>query len=304
MTASCSSKLWLILPLILCLPFTTTGTGPSRHNSSINVIFDMGGVLVETDKITAFQEAGFSRFAWYLAAHPSKLFSFSTYLRQRLYDFLESIEPRHPDEAPLRDEHDRLIPQLMCNWFKGTEKPQEILMRVKTALKQSSLSQAEKNVLRGVYTMMFTPKKLVKTCRFIEPMVAFAKECHAQGHRLYILSNWDEETFSLFASLHPEFFALFDGIVLSGSCHMMKPHNDIYQLFLKQCDCDPANSIFIDDRPENVTGGEENGIKSVLCTKKHSSLPWSTTVNVEEIRHEVMAFARKRARLKRPAICL
>lgn len=59
---------------------------------------------------------------------------------------------------------------------------------------------------------------------------------------------------------------LFDEIIFSAEHNLMKPDPKIYKLALSLSNTLPSEAIFIDDRLENVEGGQKAGIKSFLFT--------------------------------------
>lgn len=73
----------------------------------------------------------------------------------------------------------------------------------------------------------------------------------SKNHRVYALTNWSRETFPIALELFP-FFGDFDGVVVSGEVGVIKPDPKIYQLLLKKFGLKPEESVFIDDRKENV----------------------------------------------------
>lgn len=70
-------------------------------------------------------------------------------------------------------------------------------------------------------------------------------------HQVFALTNWSRETFPVAQELFP-FFRNFDGAVVSGEVGIIKPDPDIYQLLLERYNLNPEESVFIDDRKENV----------------------------------------------------
>src|SRR5437870_5380246 len=75
---------------------------------SLNVIFDLGDVLVETNSLEAFKQAGLKRFACYglcnpLACNPLTLHTISKHIRyNRLFALIDAALPRSANEVPLR----------------------------------------------------------------------------------------------------------------------------------------------------------------------------------------------------------
>ncbi len=78
-------------------------------------------------------------------------------------------------------------------------------------------------------------------------------------YKLYGLSNWSAETFKIAYARFP-FFKLFDGIVLSGQEHLIKPDPRIYRVLLNRYDIKAENSLYIDDNLSNVTAAQALGM--------------------------------------------
>ena len=89
--------------------------------------------------------------------------------------------------------------------------------------------------------------------------MSFVKE---KGYGLYVLSNAAIEFYQYFPrQIDMDFF---DGIVVSGEVHMLKPEREIYRYLLESYHLSPQECLFIDDREDNVKGGEKEGIKGIV----------------------------------------
>ena len=53
---------------------------------------------------------------------------------------------------------------------------------------------------------------------------------------------------------------LLDKCIFSSVCGMIKPNRDIYEYLCAECDIDPRETMFIDDREKNTKAAEELGI--------------------------------------------
>lgn len=84
-------------------------------------------------------------------------------------------------------------------------------------------------------------------------------------YKLYALTNWSGETFSI-AEERFKFLNYFDGIVVSGVEKDRKPNLAFYQLLLDRHAIDPTTAVFIDDRYSNIEGAEKAGIAGILFT--------------------------------------
>ncbi len=80
-----------------------------------------------------------------------------------------------------------------------------------------------------------------------------------KGYRLYLLSNYS----SVFFANHIEglpFLEDVDGAVISWQIHEIKPEKVIYQTLLDKYSLNPSESVFFDDRQENVEAARNMGI--------------------------------------------
>ena len=61
-----------------------------------------------------------------------------------------------------------------------------------------------------------------------------------------------------------EVYAAFDGEVVSSEVHLCKPEPEIYKLVLERYGLEASESLFLDDRIENVNAAIACGIGGVL----------------------------------------
>ena len=92
----------------------------------------------------------------------------------------------------------------------------------------------------------------------VEPTVELIKELKAKGYKLYVLSNMSKEYIEFLRKL--PVFDYFDYQVVSSEIHLGKPDPKIYNYLLEHCELNPAETIFIDDRKDNVEVAESVGI--------------------------------------------
>lgn len=92
----------------------------------------------------------------------------------------------------------------------------------------------------------------------IRPTEKLIDELKAAGYKLYVLSNMSREFIDFLRN--QKVYENFDGDVVSCEVGIVKPMPEIYDLLLKRFDLDPAETIFIDDRKENVDAAAAKGI--------------------------------------------
>lgn len=246
------------------LPQATTIAAAKNTPKNV-IIFDLDGVLCTTNKIRAFQEVGMTTIAQYMLEY------FKTPSNLELFAAL--------DKAPALTNYKAYnqgvaLPQIMVDWQVGAQPLQDIQDCMVAHILQSGLTISEKNLHVKTVLMMTTPKKYIPTRQIIPDGLALARQLKDLGYRLYILSNWDPSSFSLFVEQFPELFTyqgkdLFNGIMISGQQHMVKPQKEIYQACLKKFNINPSQAIFIDDTIENIQAAQNLGISSIHCYDKN-----------------------------------
>ena len=92
----------------------------------------------------------------------------------------------------------------------------------------------------------------------VEPTAKLIKELKERGYKLYVLSNMSKEYIEFLREF--PVFEYFDEQVVSCEIGIGKPDRRIYEYLLSNYDLDPAETIFIDDRKDNVDAAEELGI--------------------------------------------
>ena len=88
-------------------------------------------------------------------------------------------------------------------------------------------------------------------------------EMKQRGYHVYILSNYSEYTFEV-TKEKLAFLSLMDGIVFSYKTKMGKPDEGIYKKLISEYFLEEEESVFIDDRKENVESARRIGIESIL----------------------------------------
>lgn len=104
----------------------------------------------------------------------------------------------------------------------------------------------------------------------IEENVRLIPKLKQKSFKLYILSNFSEKNFELVYSKY-DFFKLFDGMVISSHVKLAKPQKEIYLELIRRYSLKPEESIFVDDKLENVSAARSLGFKTVHL-ENHVSL--------------------------------
>ena len=83
-----------------------------------------------------------------------------------------------------------------------------------------------------------------------------------KGYKLYLLSNFHIEAIDTVRHTY-DFFNLFDGDVVSGHIHVLKPDPLIYKTLLKKYNLKSDECIFIDDSLENIIEAKNQNIHGI-----------------------------------------
>ena len=76
------------------------------------------------------------------------------------------------------------------------------------------------------------------------------------NHPCYVLSNWSAETYEGMEETYP-FLKDFDGKIISGRDFLIKPDPAIYELAISRFDLIPQETLFIDDRLDNIEAAQK-----------------------------------------------
>ncbi len=103
---------------------------------------------------------------------------------------------------------------------------------------------------------------------FLEPVPENAdllEKLKEKDYHLYYLSNFPREGFKKTQEIFP-YLKIFKEGVISGETGYIKPEPGIYRALIAKVDLEPSNSLFIDDRQENLTAADKFGFKTVRYT--------------------------------------
>ena len=88
------------------------------------------------------------------------------------------------------------------------------------------------------------------------------KKLKKQNYGCYVLSNWSAETFIGMTDDYP-FLKLFDGLLISGEDRLIKPDTAIYELAINRFNLIPNQTIFIDDKLENILAAKNLDLNTI-----------------------------------------
>lgn len=94
-----------------------------------------------------------------------------------------------------------------------------------------------------------------------------------KNYGIYLLSNSNEIHYDLFVRDlqlrfgYREFDELFDKAYFSFDLHMMKPNPEIYEFVMNQHGLVPEETLFIDDKTENIKAASNLGMRTYKLEK-------------------------------------
>jgi HAD superfamily hydrolase (TIGR01509 family) len=107
---------------------------------------------------------------------------------------------------------------------------------------------ADKNLRRSILTQEEIPATK-----------ALIAELKAAGYKLYVLSNMSLEFIEFLRKT--DVYKYFDGEVVSCEEHVVKPDAEIYKCLVDRYSLNEQETLFIDDRKENVEAARNQGWK-------------------------------------------
>lgn len=243
------------------------------------IVFDMGGVVVDTCKKKTFWQIGPKMFFeyWRHTKNPRAIHT-------RLYDMLNAAHPSYNEgnQWGVKDGNGKELPQLVAEWLRGMKPNKEIFDHVVSFAHENpawfSHPSEQRTLIRVAHTI-FNPHSFIKTRKFFDESIELIHECKARGFKLYILSNWDRESAQIMQEKKPELFALFDGIIFSGDVQITKPEPAIFK---NVTDIIPAEEcVFIDDQLENTEIAQSLGFNTILVENTGG------TPNIKAVREQL-----------------
>lgn|SRR3569623_1097811 len=126
----------------------------------------------------------------------------------------------------------------------------------------------KKAVIFDMYGVLLLRKFLRE--REHEHMTQVVDELHAQGYKLFLLSNIYTRRSSYYKKKYP-FLARFDKLYFSSDTGFNKPDPRAYEQVLKENGLAPEDCIFFDDTRRNVEAARRLGIDAHVCTDPHTA---------------------------------
>lgn len=271
---------------IACVVLMTIPITQSSYGATI--LFDIGGVLLKPEKLTIVSNMGYAnllKYVFYLN-NPLKL-------KKRWFSILNSISA--PEVGPNYEQathRGMFLPDIMAAWLRDTTPCDTLLDYAMAAIEKNTTKKFEQALFKTIALTTFEPETHVATQKWMPAAIDIVHQCHEQQdengnrkHKLYILSNYNNEAFMLLYQRNKDFFdTCFDGLIISGAVGVIKPSAAIYTLAMDMYNLEPSDCYFIDDQEENLMSAQTLGIHTIHCKdydykqirkdlKKHNIIP-------------------------------
>jgi putative hydrolase of the HAD superfamily len=165
-------------------------------------------------------------------------------------------------------EREGLLVETVRDLFRSDETSRDLLIGLETGtLPEAEFEQRFAEVLgiapEGLIARMFAGAGAD------EAMLAAVRRARAAGIHTGLISNsWGAGTYD--RALLAE---LFDGVVISGDVGVRKPTPEIYAMGARAVDLPPADCVFVDDLPFNLSPAAELGMATVHHHSVEETIP-------------------------------
>ena len=106
-----------------------------------------------------------------------------------------------------------------------------------------------------------------------DPIASLVADLKAKDYRLLLGSNTNDLHATSFQKQFASTLELFDHLILSYEVGHIKPSTEFYLACSRAAGADPSECVFIDDRPENITGAWSAGLSAIHFIDAPSLLP-------------------------------
>jgi HAD superfamily hydrolase (TIGR01549 family) len=251
---------------------------------SVAFVFDLNGVFYDTNKKAVFRQIGIRDTLWYLIRYrsPKKL-------KYTFYETVHRIHGSNTNVGNVKDPDGDIMPQLMVDWLNGTQTNADLLTHILssiTANPQWFSSTREQRMIAAMANAIFDPQQFTASRTFIADLVPLVRYLKKRGASLYILSNWDKESFTLLKEKHKDFFELFDKCLISGDLGSSKPEQAIFKYAAQKI---PHKHVcFFDDQKENIVASKCFGWHPILVQKKATF--FGESIDITSIKQQLFIF--------------
>lgn len=218
------------------------------------IIFDVDGVLTDTNYLKAASVIGYSKILNFMATG-------SIPSQKHLMKALQDCPAISKDIVYRKGQQ---LPAIMIDYKTGKVSYAQGRKAMLDHIEKSNKSSIEKDYLNSLCTMMTTPELLIATKVVVPGAIELLKELKSKGYKLYILSNGERSSLELSQQKFPELFYQFDNSMVASDEKVLKPNPQAFHNFLEKFKIQPSQAVFIDDTQENIQAAHKLGITSIF----------------------------------------
>lgn len=239
-------------------------------------IWDLSGTLFRprSDSMSLQELADFSFLflMWSGKKLPSRL-DIITYTLLSLIGEQQESEP----SQIIRDHRGQPVPEIICAYLSGrinSLEAKEQALSFYESWAPQHIAAEDQIAIRRMIEAFFDPMALVTCMKPIEPIVKVFRKTLNTPNNIFILSNWDQDSFKPFYDKYKD--SVFQGIdrehfVISADTGYVKPQKGIYTYLLAEKNLTPKECFFVDDQQENIAAAQRQGIEGMQCKEENSS---------------------------------
>lgn len=158
------------------------------------------------------------------------------------------------------------MPLILADWLAQKQNNSKIKEVIQKHLSNRNLSDIEVKVLMAIVNMMLTPQHLADIQKIHSKMDVLLKNLRSKGYKLYLVGNWAHIN-----SLKTEFdeiFKNFNGVLVSGDNHLLKPTKEYYDSVLEKYNITPSQALWVETESKFASKAKQYGYNVVLATEK------------------------------------
>lgn len=138
------------------------------------------------------------------------------------------------------------MPSFWVDYDRGTRSMDDVA-RCLAEYRESDFETARNNMAQAILYQEEIPATK-----------ALIADLKAAGYRLIVLSNMSKEYIEYLRE--KPVYSYFEGEIISCETATVKPESEIYSTLLQRYELEASQTLFIDDRRENVDAAAEQGI--------------------------------------------
>ena len=158
------------------------------------------------------------------------------------------------------------MPLILADWLSQKQNNSEIKDAIQKHLLNKNLPDIEVKVLMACVSMMLTPQHLADVQKVRQKMDTIVKALRQKGYKVYLVGNWAHIN-----SLKQKFgdiFKYFNGTLVSGDNHLLKPYKEYYESVLEEGDINESQAIWIETEQKFASKAKQYGYNVILTSDK------------------------------------